>query len=167
MVLWLGGFLTAAVAIEGLELLSRVYQSEESWSILAQLIRERLSFTYFGLQYGLGMLLPIAVLAIATLAKLEQRLKLALQFGSSVAILVGVFAMRWNVVIGGQLASKSMRGLLDFTPPIWGMNGVVLAGAILLLPFVIFAVVTRIIPPWQEEAAKPEPYGLQFQRRRF
>jgi Ni/Fe-hydrogenase subunit HybB-like protein len=72
MVLWLGGFLTTAVVIEGLELLSRVYQAEESWNILEQLIVQKLSFSYLILQYGFGMILPIMVLGVTTLARMNQ-----------------------------------------------------------------------------------------------
>ncbi len=35
-------------------------------------------------------------------------------FASAALILLGVLAMRWNVVIGGQLFSKSLRGFTTY-----------------------------------------------------
>ncbi len=157
LVFWLGGFLTLAIAIEGLELLNRVYQADESWNILAQLISQRLEVSYVVVQYGLGMILPLILLATVTLFKFKDRVRLAVQFLASGAILVGVLAMRWNVVIGGQLASKSERGLLDFTPPLGGLDGIITAAIILMLPLVIFGVISALIPPWREAQTEIQP----------
>ena len=161
--LWLSGFLALAIVIEGLEILSRLYESEESWPIISQLITQKLAISYLGIQYAFGMLLPIVVLGAVAIIKLAPKIKLFLQLFSSIAILIGVFAMRWNVVIGGQLVSKSLRGFSDYVPPLFGENGIIVAAIILMLPFIIFSVITYLIPPWQEGASHPEPKRLGFE----
>jgi len=57
--------------------------------------------------------------------------------------------MRWNVVIGGQLSSKSYKGLLPFHPELVGKEGLLTFGFILILPFIILYVLTKLLPPWQ------------------
>ncbi len=168
MALWLGGFLSLAIVIEGLEILSRLYESEESWAIISQLITERLAVSYLGIQYLFGMILPIIILGAVAIIKTKPKLKLFLQVFAGVAILIGVFAMRWNVVIGGQLVSKSLRGFSTYTPPLLGENGILMAAAILALPFVLFAAITYFIPPWKEGTETiAEDKGLSFQTIKY
>jgi predicted membrane protein len=70
-----------------------------------------------------------------------------------VLTLVGVFAMRWNVVIGGQILSKSLRGFLSYTPEISGREGILAALLIMALPLELFALIAYFIPPWHEAPA--------------
>jgi Ni/Fe-hydrogenase subunit HybB-like protein len=164
MALWLGGFLTLAVVIEGLEVFSRLYESETSWEIIRQLITQQIQVSYWIIQFGFGMLLPLVVLAATVLTKLSSQMKLGLQFLAGAAILVGVFAMRWNVVIGGQLVSKSERGFSSFSPPFLGENGILTAIIILSLPFILFGVITYIIPPWEKRKPLAEQRVIDFEK---
>jgi predicted membrane protein len=59
-------------------------------------------------------------------------------------ILIGVFAMRWNVVIGGQLFSKSLRGVLSYKMEILSMEGWLMGGILLVLPFVILTIFIKL-----------------------
>ncbi|OGO31137.1 MAG: hypothetical protein A2Z29_00085 [Chloroflexi bacterium RBG_16_56_11] len=163
MALWLGGFLSAAVVVEGLEVFSMLYEQEESWDIIYQLITRKIATSYFGIQFVLGSLLPLIVLGATALASIQERVKTGLIFIASSLVLIGVFAMRWNVVIGGQLISKSLRGFNDFVIPLWGLNGIITTAVIFALPFILLAVFTHFIPPWQEDGQKPErkPLGLR------
>ena len=53
-------------------------------------------------------------------------------------IVVGVFAMRWNVVIGGQIFSKSMRGFREsYAPELFGREGIAMALLIFLTPYIV------------------------------
>ncbi len=158
LVLWLGGFLTVTFALEGLEVYTMLYESSESWEIVSRLLTERLTDSYLIIQVGVGSVLPLVVLATTELARFKDGVKLLLRFGSAILILVGVFAMRWNVVIGGQLISKSFRGLNAFTPPLLGDNGILVSGAVLLLPLAILAILFYLIPPWQKDISS------EFQR---
>ena len=70
--------------------------------------------------------------------------------GAAILIQIGIFSIRWNVVIGGQLFSKSLRGLTVYKAELLGLEGLLMAGALIVLPFVILAVLVKILPPWAE-----------------
>jgi len=162
MALWLGGFLSLNVVLEGLEVFAMLYEAEESWGIVSQLITEKIAISYFGIQFILGSVLPLFILGIVAIANLREQVKTSLGFLSAVLILIGVFAMRWNVVIGGQLMSKSLRGFTSYSPPLLGVDGIIVAAVLMILPFIILAVITYLIPPWQEEVKLPERKRLGF-----
>ncbi len=61
--------------------------------------------------------------------------------------LVQVFAMRWNVVIGGQIFSKSGVGFREsYAPELGGREGAGAALLIMLLPFLIMGVFHHFLP---------------------
>jgi len=97
-------------ALEALDYIHRIYQSEESIGILTELVAARLFTSLVIVQLLLGMLLPLLILVLVRTVNLNEELRKLLYFSASVLILVGIFSMRWNVVIGGQLYSKSFRG---------------------------------------------------------
>ncbi len=154
LALWLVGFLSVNVALEGLEVFTMLYESEESWGIVSQLIIEHIGLSYLGIQFILGALVPLFILGGVEIVGLASREKTALRLVASALVLIGVFAMRWNVVIGGQLISKSLRGFTSYSPPLLGLEGILVSAAFMILPFVILAVITYVIPPWQEEPGK-------------
>jgi Ni/Fe-hydrogenase subunit HybB-like protein len=151
LVLWLGGFLTFAIALEGLEVFTMSYESEESWGIISQLITDKITISYLGIQFLLGSLLPLLILGSIVIIKLKEQSKTILTILSAALILIGVFAMRWNVVIGGQLMSKSLRGFTSYIPPVYGKEGILVAVGLMILPILLFLVMTYLIPPWQEK----------------
>ena len=51
--------------------------------------------------------------------------------------------MRWNVVIGGQLFSKSLRGFMSYKMEFAGHEGWWLSAALLALPFIILTVLVK------------------------
>jgi predicted membrane protein len=63
--------------------------------------------------------------------------------------LIGIFAMRWNVVIGGQLFSKSFLGYTTYKLQFATREGLLPAILLMLLPFGILAGLLRILPPWE------------------
>ncbi len=149
--LWLMGFLVVNVVIEGLEVFTMLYESEESWGIVSQLINQKIRLSYFGVQFMLGSMVPLLVLGGTELSRMGAQGKMSLRLVASALVLIGVFAMRWNVVIGGQLMSKSLRGFISYSPPLFGLDGVLVATVLMALPFVILAGISYLIPPWQEE----------------
>jgi predicted membrane protein len=68
-------------------------------------------------------------------------------------IQVGIFSTRWNVVIGGQLFSKSLRGLTVYKMQLLGIEGLVVGGLLLLLPLALLMVLIVLLPPWPEAEA--------------
>jgi predicted membrane protein len=65
-------------------------------------------------------------------------------FISAFLIVIGVLAMRWNVVIGGQLFSKSLRGFTSFKMELAGQEGWLMSAAVLILPFIILTILVRL-----------------------
>jgi uncharacterized membrane protein len=55
-----------------------------------------------------------------------------------------VLAMRWNVVIGGQLFSKSLRGVMSYKMEFAGMEGWFMGAFMMILPFVILTVMIKL-----------------------
>lgn len=57
--------------------------------------------------------------------------------------------MRWNVVVGGQLFSKSFRGFVEYSVPWSGREGLIAAGLVLALPLLALWAAAKILPLWQ------------------
>jgi len=51
-------------------------------------------------------------------------------------------------VIGGQLFSKSLRGLTVYKMELLGIEGLAMTGVFLVVPFVILWALVKILPPW-------------------
>ncbi|MDP2729475.1 MAG: NrfD/PsrC family molybdoenzyme membrane anchor subunit [Dehalococcoidales bacterium] len=164
LALWLAGFLAINVVLEGLEVFSMLYESEESWGIISQLITQKIGISYFGIQFIMGAVVPLLTLAFVELGVVGEDTRTSLRFLAASLVLIGVFAMRWNVVIGGQLMSKSLRGFSSYTPPLLGLNGLIMAALLMGLPFIILAAIIYLIPPWQEEPQRET--GLRRRRLR-
>jgi Ni/Fe-hydrogenase subunit HybB-like protein len=154
----IGLFLMVAIivdfAMEALDYIHRVYQSEESIGIIAELVSSKLFFSMVIVQIMLGMLLPLLILALVRIANFNEDMRRILYFTSALLVLVGIFSMRWNVVIGGQLFSKSFRGLMAYKMELTGIESLMTALVLLALPFIILAVLYRLLPPqWLEKNA--------------
>lgn len=145
-------------SLEGLDFVHRVYQSEESIKILSQLISERLFVSLIVIQLLLGMLIPLIVIAFAKSLDFPPELRRLSYFICVLLVELGIFTTRWNVVIGGQLFSKSFRGLTAYKISVGGVEGLLVSLAILALPFIILYVFVRLFPPW-EEAHKGREVG--------
>ena len=65
--------------------------------------------------------------------------------------MIGIFAMRWNVVIGGQLFSKSFLGYTTYKMGFATREGLLTAVVLTVLPFVILGVLVKLLPPWPEK----------------
>jgi predicted membrane protein len=77
-------------------------------------------------------------------------------FVSVLLIQVGIFSMRWNVEIGGQMFSKSFRGLMAYKMELTGIESLLTALVLLSLPFIILTVLFRLLPArWMEEHGFP------------
>jgi len=156
-----GLFLLVAIivdfALEALDYVHRIYQSEESIGILAQLVSSKLFISLVVVQILLGMFLPLLILVLVRSVRFNEDLRRLLYFTSSLLILVGIFSMRWNVVIGGQLYSKSLRGLMAYKMEITGIESLVTALVLLALPFIILTVLLKLLPPRWMEKNVPEP----------
>jgi predicted membrane protein len=91
------------------------------------------------------------MLALAQVVRLRDGMRRGLYVASGLLTLVGIFAMRWNVVIGGQLFSKSFLGYTTYKMGFATREGLLPAILIMILPFLILAVLLRIFPTWSDE----------------
>jgi Ni/Fe-hydrogenase subunit HybB-like protein len=143
-------------SLEALDFIHRLYQSEESVKILGKLITHKLFMSLFVIQILLGMFIPLGILVLAKARGFNEDLRKLLYFTAVILIQLGIFATRWNVVIGGQLFSKSFRGLMTYKMEVMGIEGLVAALVLLALPFVILAALIRLLPTKRlEESATP------------
>jgi predicted membrane protein len=104
------------------------------------------------IQICLGTVLPILMLAATQVIQFSDITRRRIYGTAGVLTLVGIFAMRWNVVIGGQLFSKSLLGYTTYKMEFATREGLLPAIFIMVLPFVILAVLLRVLPPWGDEA---------------
>lgn len=149
-------------SLEMLDFIHRLYEAEESIHILAQLVSSRLFLSLVVLQALLGTLLPLVVLALVSpafrsggLLALPAELRRLLYAGAAILIQVGIFSTRWNVVIGGQLFSKSLRGLTVYKTGLLGPEGLFVSGFLLLLPLLFLLLLVAVLPPWVEAEQHP------------
>jgi predicted membrane protein len=61
--------------------------------------------------------------------------------------------MRWNVVIGGQLFSKSFLGYTTYKMSFATKEGLLPALLLMALPFAILWVLVTLLPPMKSEEA--------------
>ncbi len=140
-------------SLETLDFIHRLYESEESISILSEMISSRLFISLIITQIIIGSLIPMLGLVFGRFGKLPDELRRMIYFISAILVQVGIFSTRWNVVIGGQLFSKSLRGLTTYKLDIFGIEGLFVAIALLVAPIGILWVLTKILPPWNEMGA--------------
>ena len=146
---WLWFFLILTVTLELLEIVMLAYENSDEWHIISRLLTTRLQFSFISVQMIIGSLIPFILLGIVVLMNryLHERVRNTLSITAALLLLVQVFAMRWNVVIGGQLLSKSFRGLRSgYTPMLFDREGVLVAVGLLVLPFVLMWIFDRVLP---------------------
>ena len=139
-----------AFSLEALDLIHRIYESEESIKIISELISGRLFVSLIVIQFFLGMLIPLSAFASVKLFRFPPELRRHVYFVSALLVQVGIFTTRWNVVIGGQLFSKSLRGLTWYKMSLGGVEGLLVSIGFLVLPFVILYILIKVLPPWEE-----------------
>ena len=140
-------------ALESLDQVHRIYEAEESFDILHMLVNGRLNITLFGMQITLGMIIPMISIGILQIFKFREKLRKTIYLMTGLMVLVGIFFMRWNVVIGGQLFSKGFHGFTNFKLGLVGSEGLFMAIAWMVLPFLILAFLLWLMPPWKKHEA--------------
>jgi predicted membrane protein len=146
MARWLWGFMIIAVILELMEVLSIAYERTERWAVLEHLISGKLKFSYVYMQIGVFSIIPFIMLTITSLFKFSSKWKNVFIWVSSAMLLIQVLLMRWNVVIGGQLVSKSMRGFTEYFPGYFDKEGLIVSFVIIIIPFVLLWMFDRIFP---------------------
>jgi Ni/Fe-hydrogenase subunit HybB-like protein len=146
-------FLAVAFILEAMDIVFHAYVAEESWDILSDVLFERFAFKMLVVQWGLGMILPLILLIIPNIKTIRA-------FFAGGLILMGVFMMRWDVVIGGQSMSRSLAGFLDYHMPILPTSleafkeGLCAVIILLSAPFVLLYLFNFILPIFQSKTGE-------------
>jgi len=143
-------------SLEMLDLIHRIYEADESFRSLDFMVHTKLYFSQIVLQICLGTLVPLVLLFVTQIVKLPELARKTLYSISGSLALIGVLAMRWNVVIGGQLFSKSFLGYTTYKMALVTREGLLMAIALTLLPLLFLWVLIKLLPPWSDESV-PEP----------
>jgi len=152
--LWV--FLIFAFVLEVLEVIHMAYEAEEEWPVVRGLITEVIPYGYFGIQLG-GMVAAFFLLLVSRRERISQLVRQNMTIVSGVLILASVLAMRFNVVVGGQMVSKSLSGYAKFHVPLWE-EGIIPTIGFMMLPFVLLAAMAWLLPPWLDEVpVEPKP----------
>jgi len=146
-------------SLEMLDLIHRLYESDESFRALDFMVKTRLFTSQIVLQIVVGTLVPLGLLAATQLVALKERTRRVIYVIAGSLTLIGIFAMRWNVVIGGQLFSKSFLGYTTYKMQFATREGLLPAILLMILPFVILWGLIRLLPPWghDDRASRARP----------
>jgi len=135
-------------SLEMLDLLHRIYEADESFKSLDFMVHTRLFLSHIVVQLLMGTLLPLTILAVMQVVRFEEKTRIKLYSVAGFMTMIGIFAMRWNVVIGGQIFSKSFLGYTTYRMGIFDKEGLLPAVILMILPFVILLVLVKLLPPW-------------------
>ncbi len=151
LIKFLWGFFILDFVFEMLELFSHFYMATHHWHTLEALYSGPLFTTFWVYQVGIFSVIPFFLLMFMSLIKFKDGLLLFFAPIVSIMILLQVILMRWNVVVGGQLMSKSERGATTFHPMWFEKEGIAVAIFIMIAPVVILWIIGKILPFWQTE----------------
>lgn len=146
----MGKFLFYALVIdatvEALDWVHRSYSAEEGFHVMEYMARERLFYTLSIGQVLVGTLIPLLLLGTLQVARkyISDIVRKRMYFTCAAFILIGVLAMRWNVVMGGQFFSKSLRGVMSYKLEFAGVEGWLMGLGLLALPFAILIVLIKL-----------------------
>jgi hypothetical protein len=162
MAMFLFYALVVDAAVEALDWVHRAYAAEEGFQVMQVMIHEKLFYTLNLGQLTVGTLLPVLLLGSLQLLRkhVPELVRRRMIFGSAVVILIGVLAMRWNVVMGGQLFSKSLRGLMSYKFEFTGGEGWFMGVLLLILPFIILTVLVKLFLSERLPSSEPGPHGV-------
>ena len=103
------------------------------------------------MQILLGMIIPMSSIGLIQVIKMKEHIRKIIYAGAGLLVVMGIFYMRWNVVIGGQLFSKSFLGFTSFKINPFGAEGALMAVVWMILPFIVLAFLLWLMPPWKKK----------------
>ena len=140
-------------SLEMLDLIHRVYEADESFRSLNFLVHTQLYIPHIVIQIFLGTLTPIVLLGITQVMKLREIVRKRIYVVAGCLTMIGIFAMRWNVVIGGQLFSKSFLGYTTYKMALVTREGLLVAIFLTILPLFFLWALIKLLPQWNETSA--------------
>ncbi|MFP5233748.1 MAG: NrfD/PsrC family molybdoenzyme membrane anchor subunit [Acidobacteriota bacterium] len=136
--------------LEMLDLVHRIYVADESFRSISFMVHTKLYFSQIVLQIYIGTLAPLLLLGIVQVTRFSPAVRKAIYVVSAALVEVAVLSMRWNVVIGGQLFSKSFLGYTTYKIGLITHEGVLMSIFLTLLPLGILWILVKILPPWPD-----------------
>jgi Ni/Fe-hydrogenase subunit HybB-like protein len=149
-------------SLEMLDLIHRIYEADESFRSLDFMVHTRLWASQVMIQILAGTVVPLVLLGMNQLVRFREGVRKTMYAVAGSLTLVGIFAMRWNVVIGGQLFSKSYLGYTTYKLQFATREGLGTSIVLMLLPFAILWILVKLLPPWveREEAERSLAAGI-------
>ncbi len=144
-------------SLEMLDLIHRIYEADESFRSLDFMVHTKLYMSHIVVQIVLGTVVPIALLLLTQVLKLGEMARKRIYAVAGCLTMIGIFAMRWNVVIGGQLFSKSFLGYTTYKMGLVTREGLLVAIVLTVLPLAILWVLVKLLPPWPERISGSLP----------
>ena len=138
-------------SLEMLDLIHRIYEADESFRSLDFMVHSKLYVSQVLIQILAGTVAPILLLALTQVFALNPKIRKRIYSLAGCLTLIGIFAMRWNVVIGGQLFSKSFLGYTTYKMGFVAREGLLTAIVLTLLPLGILWVLVYLLPPWSQK----------------
>jgi hypothetical protein len=138
-------------SLEMLDLIHRIYEADESFRSLDFMVHTKLFVSQIVLQLIVGTAFPLILLGINQVTKLPAIIRQRMYVIAGLLVQVGIFSMRWNVVIGGQLFSKSFLGYTTYKMALATKEGLFAAIFLSILPFVILFIMLKLLPPWPDK----------------
>ena len=146
-------FIMVALVLEALEFSNIIYKGREGVDMIVQYVTGPLLVPYFVLQFGVGAILPFLLLTYMIWSGTSGKALIAGATFSACLVLLSVFMMRWNVVIGGQEISKTGQGLLEYQLQLFGKEGLLVSLLLVIAPLLMLVGLTRLFPPWEDNVA--------------
>jgi len=151
LMIFLWGFVIVDFTMEGLEVFYVYYEHGHHWSLIGPLLSGPLYDSFVVTQMLILSAIPFLVLAIVVISGIDGKPLLYLANFASLLLVLQVLVMRFNVVIGGQYISNSDRGFAAFHFENLAREGVLPALIILAAPFVVYYIVSRFIPIFDDD----------------
>lgn len=141
-------FFILAFAFEMLEVFSHSYLKSGYHHMVEGLLNGPLASSFWLWQVKICSVIPLFVLGVMGIFTIKKPVYNFTAAIVSAILLLQVLIMRWNVVIGGQLMSKSARGYTEFHPEWFDKEGILAVIIVMSLPFIILFVLSKIFPFW-------------------
>jgi Ni/Fe-hydrogenase subunit HybB-like protein len=139
-------------SLEMLDLIHRIYEADESFRSLDFMVHTRLLIPHIVIQICIGTLTPLVLLFLTQVIHLREAVRKRLYVLSGCLAMIGIFAMRWNVVIGGQLFSKSFLGYTTYKMEMVSREGLLVAIGLTILPLFFLWALVKLLPPWPDKS---------------
>ncbi|MBW1887084.1 MAG: polysulfide reductase NrfD [Deltaproteobacteria bacterium] len=146
----LAGFFILALSFEMLDVFSHSYLRSGYHHMVEGLLNGPLFHSFWLWQVVICSGIPVIILGWLCLTRVRDSIFKVFAAIVSFMLLLQVLFMRWNVVIGGQLMSKSARGYTEFHPEWFDKEGIIAVIFVMAVPFILLFILGKIFPFWLE-----------------